>query len=230
MSKKIPRKSKGFLKNIFRFFIFMIVPKARKLSLLIRFRKGKFFPLVFKYCLNLSLMYLLLYVALYLINISSLSELNNTLSKNFEDKGVSFIFYFMNLYPFNVIYIYFFWILMYFFLSVLSLLLLTLLGEKRKPFSRLSASILYASSFIFLTCFPLLILNSFMPISENTTLGGFSFLIAVWIGIIGIGILFSATTFGRLGKYVLNQNLNRAVFAWVFSVFTFFYLIYKTVA
>jgi hypothetical protein len=230
MSKKKTKKSKGVIVNMFRFFIFMLIPKPKKLSLLIRLKKGQYFPMVIKHCLNLSLLYFLLYLFFYLINISSLSSINDSLVKSFEEKNVSFLFYFINLYPFNVVYIYFFWVFMFLFLSVLSLLLLTLLGEKRKPLSRLNASILYASSFLFLSSFPLLILNSFIPIGEDTTLGGFSFLVAIWISIIGIGILFSATTFGKLGKYVLNQNINRATFAWVFSIFTFLYLIYKTVA
>ncbi len=224
------KKSKGFFKRIYQFFLFMLIPKARKLNLLIRFRKGKIFPLVFKHCMNLSILYFTLYVFFFFVNFSSLTDLNNTLSKNYEAGGMSFIAYFLSLYPFNVIYIFLFWFFMVLFLSIICLLILTLLGEKRKPFGKLSASILYASSFIFLAFFPLLILNSIFPINDGTTLGGFSFLMAIWISIIGIGVLFSATTFGKMGKYLFNHNVNRAVFAWVFSVSTFAYLIYKTVS
>jgi hypothetical protein len=219
MKAKQPKKSKIKFLSLLRFLLFQ---NSKKVITFLKLNKRKLNGIFFKYCLQLSVLYTLLYIFVYVLNYDIFSKSNEILEKT----GSEFTYYF-NAYPFNVWYLFLMWVFVNFYLFSVTLLILTLLNESKRPVKLLFSNSIYATSFIFVSCFPLLVLNTFYPINAETTIASFAFLVSLWILIIGVGIIISAIRFGNLGKFLLNQNYNRAIFSWVFSCFSLVFFIYK---
>ena len=209
--------------KIFRLIRFLLFSNSKQITIYFKINKKRLNKILFSYCLQLSFLYVLIYILVYFFNYDLFSKSNEIL----ESTSGGDINYYFNAYPFNVWYLFMMWFVVNLFLFALSSLILTFLSENKKPAGYLFSNSIYSTSFIFASCFPLLVINAIYPINSDTTIASFSFLVSLWILILGLGIIFSAIRFGQVGKTLLNQNSTRAIFSWVLSCFSLVYFIYK---
>lgn len=221
MNQKIKKSKVKF----FKLLKFLLFAKSAKVTRFFRLNKTDLIKILVKYSMQLSFLYICLYILVYFFNYEIFSVSNELLAKSNDGIG-----YYFNAYPFNVWYLFLMWFFVSLYLFSFILIILTFLSENKKPTKLLFTNIFYSSSFIFSACFPLLVINAIYPINGDTTIASFSFLVSLWILILGCGIIFSAIRFGQIGSSLLGQNLNRAVFTWVLACFSLIYFIYKILA
>lgn len=173
--------------------------------------------------------YTTFYFIVFLLGYNYYSEINNRMQEEFILKGNSYISYFFNSYPFNIVYVIALLIIFILFCSSFVYLIVKLIEEVKISFLTLISVVLSMTVWWVFSLFFFLILNTSFPFNQPTSVVYFGFLIAFWIILLSVGMFFSSRLFVNLLNNLLNVNRKRSYFAIYTAQILFFYFIFSII-
>lgn len=173
--------------------------------------------------------YTLFYFLVFILGYGYYSELNIRMQEEFILKGNSYLSYFFNSYPFNIVYVLALLIIFTLFCSSLIYIIFKMIEEVKIKFQTiLSINLLMNAWWIFILFF-ILIINTSYPFDQTTSVVLFGLLISAWILCLGCGVYFSSRVFVNLANKLLSVNIKRTYFAIYLTQILFFYFIYSII-
>lgn len=173
--------------------------------------------------------YAFFYFFIFIIGYNYYSKINNQMQEEFILKGNSYVSYFFNSYPFNIIYVIALLVIFALFCSSVIYIIFKLIEDEKIKYSKiLSITLLMEVWWIFVLFF-ILIINTTYPFDQTTSIILFGLLIASWIICLGVGIYFSSRTFVNIANKLINVNTKRTYFAIYLTQIIFFYSVYSII-
>ncbi|MEM7180867.1 MAG: hypothetical protein AAF518_08135 [Spirochaetota bacterium] len=181
---------------------------------------------MYKAIFGLFLLYALLYFLFYLFNYTLMETTNTAMKAAYQKKGVSLFYYYLNSYPFNVVYLLFAIVAACLYLCCTSYPLLQVLGIENRHFGKNSAILLHSSLYYIVSYFPLLIINSNFPVGADSSYYSYVFLGILWVLILGTGARYSGKFYANTCQELFAVNRNQAYVVWAAPQLFLLYLLY----
>ncbi|GBF52055.1 hypothetical protein LPTSP4_35930 [Leptospira ryugenii] len=157
------------------------------------------------------------YLCLFLIGYRYYSALNEQMVLGYTKKGITGLGTYLNLYPFNVIYLVFALILTVGFLSIFTYLFLVYLEDVKPSFIKNLSAILNSVALVNVLLFPFLLINALFPFDKPIGTFGLGVYVGALILVLAVGFVYSAVIYIRSMHWSSRQNYRRALLAWIVS-------------
>ena len=151
---------------------------------------------------------------------------NTTMKATYKKKGLPMFYYYLNSYPFNVVYLLVGIFAACVYHSITCYPLLAALGIEGRNFGKNSAILLHASLFYIAAYFPLLIVNSLFPVGADSSYTSYVVLGVLWVVILGTGARYSGRFYAQVSQKLFPLNRNQAYVVWGVPQLALLYLLY----